>query len=169
MTFKDMEYNSGILTGPMAGVVLPPREQWETKKNGYVVIECPQRIPCNPCATSCPAGAVAPFKDINDVPWVDYTKCTGCALCVARCPGLACFVIDLTYSENEAIIKLPHEFLPVPAKGEKVKCLDRRGQEVANGTVKAVAEPFGDRTRVVSVIIPKELAGDIRAVKAAVE
>lgn len=165
MTAKDMEFNSGILTGQRDGAVLPPAEQWDTKKNGCVIIECPQRIPCNPCATSCPTGAVLPFEDINDVPRIDYSKCTGCALCVAKCPGLACFVIDLTYSETEAVIKLPHELLPVPAKGEKVKCLDRGGAEVAEGTVSAVAEPFGDRTRVVSVIIPRELAGEIRAIK----
>lgn len=165
MTVKDMEFDSGILTGQRDGAVMPPAEQWETKKNGCVIIECPQRIPCNPCATSCPTGAVLPFEDINDVPRIDYSKCTGCALCVAKCPGLACFVIDLTYSETEAVIKLPHELLPVPAKGEKVKCLDRAGAEVAEGTVSAVAEPFGDRTRVVSVIIPRELAGEIRAIK----
>lgn len=166
MTIKDMEFNSGILTGPRDGAVLPPRELWETKKNGCVVIECPQRIPCNPCATSCHAGAVLPFEDINDVPRIDYDKCSGCGLCVAKCPGLACFVIDLTYSETEAVIKLPHEMLPVPVKGERVKCFDRKGAEVAEGTVSAVAEPFGDRTRVVSVIIPRELAGEIRAIKA---
>lgn len=166
MIVKDVEYNSGILTGPGAGAVLPPREEWETKKNGYVIIECPQRIPCNPCSTSCPAGAVLPFEDINDVPRIDYSKCTGCALCVAKCPGLACFVIDLSYGENKALIKLPHELLPVPVKGEKVDCLDRRGTVVAEGTVSAVAEPFGDRTRVVSVVIPKEFAGDVRAIKA---
>lgn len=166
MTVKDMEFNSGILTEQMAGAQLPPIEQWETKKNGYVVIECPQRIPCNPCATSCPTGAVIPFDDINDVPRIDYSKCTGCGLCAAKCPGLACFVIDLTYSENEAVIKLPHELLPVPAKGDRVKCLDRKGRNVSEGTVSAVTEPFGDRTRVISVIIPKKLAGEIRAIKA---
>lgn len=166
MNGKETDYNSGILTEPRPGAVLPPEEEWRTKKNGYAVIECPQRIPCNPCATSCPTGAVRPFPDINDVPEIDYAKCTGCALCVAQCPGLACFVIDLTYSVEEAVIKLPYELLPVPGKGEKVKCLDRKGREVAEGTVSAVSEPLKDSTRVISVIIPKELSGEIRAIKA---
>lgn len=166
MEDKRREYNSGILTEEMPGAVLPPPEQWGSKKNGCVVIECPQRIPCNPCATSCPTGAVLPFADINDVPAIDYAKCTGCALCVARCPGLACFVIDLTYSESEAVIKLPYELLPVPVKGEKVQCLNRKGEVVSGGLVIEAKEPLKDRTRVISVAVPKELAGDIRAIKA---
>lgn len=165
MTDKTREYASGILTEPMPGAVLPPRREWENKKNGLVVIECPQRIPCNPCATSCPTSAVLPFADINDVPSIDYDKCSGCGLCVAKCPGLACFVIDLTYSPDEAIIKLPYELLPIPAEGDRVTCLNRKGEAVAEGTVKAVNEPLKDRTRVISVIIPKQLTGEIRAIR----
>jgi len=158
-------FNSGILTGPRPGAVLPPQDKWETKKGGYVVIECPQRIPCNPCATSCPTGAVMPFADINDTPAIDYDKCTGCGMCVAKCPGLACFVIDLTYAPDKAVIKLAYELEPEPEKGQKVKCLNRTGEEVADGEIIAVAEPFKDHTKVVSVVIPKNLAGDIRAIK----
>lgn len=165
MADKKREFNSGALAEQMPGAVLPPREEWLNKKNGYAVIECPQRIPCNPCATSCPTGAVLPFTDINDVPRLDYSKCTGCALCVAKCPGLACFVIDLSYGDEEAVIKLPYELLPVPKKGEKVECLDRRGEQVAEGTVNAVTEPLKDQTKVISVIIPKKLAGSIRAIR----
>ena len=162
---KEKLYCSGVLVEQMPGAILPPKEAWEKKKGGYVIIDCPQRIPCNPCATSCPTGAVIPFVDINDTPAIDYEKCTGCALCVATCPGLACFVIDLTYSEAEAIIKLPYELEPKPAKGQKVKCLNRVGEEVSEGEIFAVTEPLKDRTTVVSVIIPKKLVGEIRAIK----
>lgn len=165
MSDKITLFNSGILTEEMPGAILPPKHEWETKKNGYVVIECPQRIPCNPCATSCPTGAVLPFVDINDVPKIDYTKCTGCGLCVAKCPGLACFVIDLTYGNDKAIIKLPYELVPAPKKGDIVKCLDREGKVVADGEVFMVAEPLKDQTIVVSVVIPKDKVHDIRAIK----
>lgn len=66
-------------------------------------------IPCNPCHNELPTGAVVEFKDINDQPEIDYEKCTGCGMCVAKCPGLACFVIDLTFSEDKALLKLPYE------------------------------------------------------------
>ena len=114
---KEKLFNSGILVEHCEGAVLPPKEQWEKKKGGYVVIECPKRIPCNPCYTSCPTGAVLPFEDINDTPKIDYSKCTGCGICVSRCPGLACFVIDMTYAEDKAVIKLPYELLPLPERG----------------------------------------------------
>lgn len=158
-------FNSGILVEHCEGAVLPPKEQWEKKKGGYVVIECPKRIPCNPCYTSCPTGAVLPFEDINDTPKIDYSKCTGCGICVSRCPGLACFVIDMTYAEDKAVIKLPYELLPLPEKGQTVKCLGRDGSELADGEVLAVAEPSKDKTYVVSVVIPKDKYDEIRAIK----
>ena len=161
---KEKLFNSGVLVEHTEGAVLPPKEAWEAKKGGYAVIECPKRIPCNPCYTSCPTGAVLHFEDINDVPRIDYAKCTGCGICVSRCPGLACFVIDMTYALDKAVVKLPYEMLPLPEKGKTVKCLNRVGEVVAEGEVIAVTEPSKDRTYVVSVVIPKELTDQIRAV-----
>jgi Fe-S-cluster-containing hydrogenase component 2 len=165
MSENDPLYNSGVLTGERPGAVRPPRERWEGKKSGFVIVECPQRIPCNPCATSCPADAILPFSDINDTPMIDYEKCTGCGICVAVCPGLACFVVDLTFSEDRALYKLPYEMLPLPSKGDAVTCLGRAGEALARGTVEAVIEPKRDRTYVVHVSAPKEFANDIRAIK----
>lgn len=163
---RERLFNSGVLIEHGPGAVLPPREEWEKKKGGYVVIECPKRIPCNPCATSCPTKAVRPFEDINAQPSIDYSKCTGCGLCVAKCPGLACFVIDLTYgNEDQALIKLPYEMLPIPQKGQTAGCLDRRGRRVAEGVVVDVREPWKDRTRVVSLAIPRALADEIRGME----
>jgi len=168
MTEAEKLYYSGVLTEDhmgQKGAVLPPQDLWDGKKNGLVIVECPERIPCNPCNTSCPVGAILPFKDINDVPEVDFSKCTGCAMCVAVCPGLACFVIDMTFGAEEALYKLPYEMLPVPQKGDKVVCLDRLGKEVAEGTVKNVTEPRKDKAYVVHVSAPKNLFKEIRAVR----
>ncbi|MDR0654591.1 MAG: 4Fe-4S dicluster domain-containing protein [Synergistaceae bacterium] len=165
MTENEMLFNSGVLTGERKGAVRPPEDIWRDKKGGLVIVECPQRIPCNPCNTSCPAGAITPFEDINDTPEINYPKCTGCAICVAVCPGLACFVIDLSFAPDKALYKLPYEMLPVPAKGAAVDCLNRTGEVVARGTVEAVTEPKKDKTHVVHVSAPKELAGDIRAIR----
>lgn len=165
-SLNDTTFQSGVLTSECPGAVLPPKELWEGKKNGLVVIECPQRIPCNPCNTGCPTGAVIPFEDINDVPAIDYAKCTGCGLCVAQCPGLACFVVDLTYGdENTALIKMPYEMLPLPQVGMTVECLNRVGDVVGNGRVEAMAEPLKDRTRVVSVSMARDLISEVRAIR----
>ncbi|GHV51543.1 hypothetical protein FACS1894216_05850 [Synergistales bacterium] len=162
---KEKLFNSGVLTDERPGAVLPPKDLWGGKKGGLVVVECPQRIPCNPCNTSCPTGAIKAFADINDRPEIDYAKCTGCGLCVAVCPGLACFVIDLTFSADKALFKLPYELLPVPEKGDSVECLDRTGEVVAKGAVEAVTEPKKDSTIVLHVSAPKSLVNDIRAIR----
>ena len=162
---KDKSFESGVLGSECPGALLPPEELWRNKKNGLVVIECPHRIPCNPCNTSCATGAVIPFDDINDVPVIDYTKCTGCGLCVAKCPGLACFVIDISRSDDIALIKLPYEMLPVPAKGDTVECLNRIGEAVGSGIVESITEPWKDRTRVLTVSLKKSLISEVRAVR----
>jgi Fe-S-cluster-containing hydrogenase component 2 len=106
------------------------------------------------------------FKDINDQPQIDYSKCTGCARCVAVCPGLACLVVDLTWGEaDRALMKLPYEMLPEPEEGHQVDCLNREGEAVAKGIVVKVTEPMHDKTRVVHVDVPKDLVMDIRAIR----
>jgi len=161
---QDQDFCSGVLPEKMVESITPPLELWSRKKGGLVVIECPQSIPCDPCHTSCPTGAILPFKNINDLPKIDYSKCSGCALCVASCPGLACFVIDLTEDEKAAI-KLPYEMFPRPNIGEEVECLNRKGEVVAIGKVIRVQEPRKDKTVVVHVTVPKELAMQIRAIR----
>lgn len=162
---KEKLYNSGVLTERCKGAVLPPKELWENKKGGLVIIECPQQIPCNPCHTSCPTGSVVEFKDINDQPEIDYSKCTGCAMCVAKCPGLACFVVDLTFSEDKALMKLPYEMVPVPEQGDTVQCLNRVGEVVTEAKVEKVLEPWKDSTKVVHVAVDKKFVDDVRAVR----
>jgi Fe-S-cluster-containing hydrogenase component 2 len=166
MTNHEELFNSGILADNRPGVSTPPNDIWNVKKNGLVIVECPQRIPCNPCNTSCAFGAILPFEDINDVPQVNYEKCTGCGVCVAVCPGLACFVVDMTFEENKALYKLPYEMLPVPQKGDVVDCLGRFGEVVSKGTIEMVTEPRKDRTLVVHVSAPRKHAGEIRAIRA---
>ncbi|MEJ5229564.1 MAG: FAD-dependent oxidoreductase [Pseudothermotoga sp.] len=161
----DPDFSSGVLPEHIVESFTPPHELWKHKKGGLVIIECPQSIPCDPCHTNCPTGAILPFSNINDMPKIDYSKCSGCALCVASCPGLACFVADLTHGEQTAILKIPYEMLPRPQVGQEVLCLDRRGEPLTTGKVIRVQEPKKDKTAVVHVVVPKSLVMKIRAVK----
>ena len=87
-------------------------------------------------------------------------------MCVAKCPGLACFVVDLTYGgEDEALIKLPYEMIPCPEEGTEVECLNRVGEPAATGIIVKVQEPQRDKTLVVYVAVPKSLVLDIRAIR----
>ncbi len=133
-------------------------------KKPVVMIECFQNIPCDPCAASCPFGAILPFEDINDLPAVDYEKCTGCGICVTSCPGLAIFVLDMNYSDKDVLIKLPYEMLPLPQKGEMVSGLDREGHKVAEVKVDKVTKTK-NKTYLISIVVPKELALIIRNIR----
>ena len=142
--------------------VMPPEDI--LAKKPVVMVECFQNIPCDPCAASCPFGAILPFEDINDLPVVDYDKCTGCGICVTSCPGLAIFVLDMNYSDEEALIKLPYEMLPLPQKGEMVSGLDREGHKVAEVKVDKVTKTK-NKTYLISIVVPKELALIIRNIR----
>ncbi len=82
---------------------------------------------------------------------------------MAACPGLAIFVVDYTYAEDKALLKLPHEFVPIPEKGEIVLLLDRKGEQVGEGKI-VRAIKFKDKTNVIWVECPKEFAMDVRAI-----
>lgn len=127
--------------------------------SGKVVIECYENIPCNPCVTSCPFGAISK-QTITSLPLVDESKCTGCTICVSRCPGLAMFVIEEL--EDKAYITLPYEFLPLPKRGEMVKAMNREGNVVGEAKVVRVLTKGRDRTAAVTIEVPVELAGEVR-------
>jgi Fe-S-cluster-containing hydrogenase component 2 len=143
---------------------LPGMPSEERMRRGpVVVIECGQEIPCNPCEGLCRQGAIVVGEPITNLPVLNEDKCTGCGLCIAGCPGQAIFVVDMTYSEEEATVALPYEFLPLPQKGESVDALDREGQAICSGRVVKVVNPKGfDRTPVVTVAVPQGCAMSVR-------
>jgi len=143
----DVLLTTGIPSREQIESRVPPKERRE--KGPFVVIECFQEIPCDPCYHSCRFGG---------------------GICVGSCPGLAIFVVDETFSETECLIALPYEFIPLPAKGGEVLLLNRAGEEVGKGKVHIVVpgkKPAG--TSVIWVRAPKELSMEVRNVKVLTE
>ncbi|TET07735.1 MAG: 4Fe-4S ferredoxin [Candidatus Atribacteria bacterium] len=153
---------TGIPTDDDLEKVIPDKKR--LAKGPVVIIECFQRIPCDPCAISCKLGAIKPFKDINDLPIVDFDKCTGCGICISSCPGLAIFVIDMNYSDEKSLIKLPHEMLPLPEKGEDVYALDRAGSILGKVKVVRVLK-IKNKTNIISLEVPKSMVMKVRSIK----
>ncbi|MDW7729753.1 MAG: 4Fe-4S binding protein [Bacillota bacterium] len=155
---------NGIPTPTQLAVIKPSKER--LAKGPVVLVECFQKIPCDPCYSACKRGGFLPFEDINDLPQMDYDKCNGCGICIGACPGLAIFVIDETYSEQEALLTIPWEFLPVPDEGSTVRGLNRSGEPVAPVKV-AKVRPSAKKNgaMIISLAVPKELADDIRSIR----
>ncbi|MBS3765155.1 4Fe-4S binding protein [Candidatus Bipolaricaulota bacterium] len=143
-------------------VEVPSKER--LKEGAIAVIECPQKIPCDPCSQNCPIGAIN-MSGINGIPEVDYEKCTGCSICAQYCPGLAIFLLDCTPDQG-CNLTLPYEF-SLPEIGEEVDGLNRKGEVVATGVVQNTItqeESAGD-TSTVTVRIPEANVNGVRNIR----
>ena len=120
---------TGVASREMVMTKFPPIER--INRGPVAVVECYQKIPCNPCQTACPFGAIRIGEDINEIPCRDENVCTGCGVCVAKCPGLSIMIVDGSKSAETVEFRIPYEFLPLPEAGEKVTGLDRAGSPSA--------------------------------------
>ncbi len=135
-------------------------------KGPVAVIECVQEIPCNPCESACKFGAIKIGTPITNLPKIQEDNCTGCGVCVSKCPGLAIFIVNKAYSDTEATVSFPYEYFPTPAEGEEWEAVNRQGVVQCKGKIVKVMNPKAfDRTPVVTVAIPKEFADEVRSVK----
>ena len=146
---------TGVLS--IDNLSLPTEDQL---KKGVAIIECIQEISCNPCVAVCPVDAIA-MKNINDLPKIDFNKCTGCRQCVGICPGLAIFVVKV--KDDTALITLPYEFLPIPNVGDMVTALDREGKP--KGDTKVIKVNRKGKTVVITIEVIKDLAMIVRNIK----
>ncbi|MBS3782755.1 MAG: 4Fe-4S binding protein [Candidatus Thermoplasmatota archaeon] len=136
---------------------IPSDERLE--EGPVVIMECVENIPCDPCVAACSFDAVE-MEEITDTPDVEYETCTGCGFCVTECPGLAIFVVDCSYSDENCKITIPYEYIPVPDEGDEVKALDREGNEVQKAVVTNVRQ--SGKTYAVTIEVDKENVWKVR-------
>lgn len=135
-------------------------------KGPVAVIECVQPIPCNPCESACPYGAISVGNPITNVPQMDLAKCIGCGLCVPACSGLAIFIVDKSLGDGRASVSFPFEYYPLPQKGDTVKAVGRDGAIICDATVLKVLETKkSDHTPVVTLEVPLEHADTVRSMQ----
>ena len=152
---------TGVATREMVMTKFPPIER--INKGPVAIVECYQKIPCNPCQTACPVGAICIGDYINNIPERDENLCGGCGLCVAKCPGLSIMIVDGSKSKDTVQFRIPYEFMPLPEAGEKVVGLDRAGQPICEAKVIRVMNPLSyDRTPVVTLEVDRAYLYDFR-------
>ncbi len=158
--------NTGVLAESdlRKSKLLPSKKRFD--KGPVVIVECVEKIPCNPCVAACPKKAITIEGSIIEIPKVNFDICNGCGLCIARCPGLAIFVVNKNYNKKEAAISLPYEFSPKPQKGEIVQSLDRQGKIVCKArTEKVLDAKILDRCAVITIAVPKRFYNRVRFIK----
>ena len=135
------------------------------KEGAVAVIECVQEIPCDVCGYICPHKAIR-IRSIKDLPELIEEKCVGCGLCIPFCPGLAIFQIDTTFSEREALVCFPYEFIPLPKVGSIIEATDRLGKSITKGRViKVTLNTEFDKTAIISISVPKKFSNVVRGIK----
>lgn len=164
--FVDLSQDTGIVSKKELEVSPGYPSKGEFEKGLVVVIECTEEIPCNPCETVCKGGAIVVGEPITNLPRLDPEKCSGCGLCIPICPGLAIFLVDATYSEDEAAISFPHEYLPLPKEDDEVEAVNRKGEVVCKGKILKVRSPKTyDHTPVLTIVVPKKHIHEVRGIK----
>jgi len=124
--------------------------------------DCTEEIPCNPCTYACPTGAIHIGEDITSCPVLTPEKCTGCGLCVAACPGQACFLVDDEFAPGLASVDFPYEFLPMPQEGMTVDARDNEGNTVCQARVeKVMLRKNAHKTAIVRISVPVGMADKV--------
>lgn len=190
------EASSAMFTGRIAGLriakllgkdVPPIPEEWEKKaeilksppgrefppqlpllQKGVVpVFHCSQEIPCNPCITVCPKGAIRMEGD----PLLGLPKfigeCSACERCVAICPGLAVTLVDYRRDPERPVVTLPFEVnRGIVEEGGWVSVTDREGKVIGDAEVLKVKDrKANDRTLHIQLRAPKEIAARIAGIR----
>ncbi|MGD8991726.1 MAG: FAD-dependent oxidoreductase [Desulfobacterales bacterium] len=106
------------------------RKQPEREEGVIPVFHCYQEVPCNPCTSVCPVGAIRTERDdITGLPYIiDLDACTGCGSCVAVCPGLSMVLVDYRDDPEHPLVTLPYEIWRDRVEvGQKVPITDVDG------------------------------------------
>jgi sarcosine oxidase subunit alpha len=133
----------------------------EPRSDLYPMVRCVQEIPCDPCIHTCPKDMIEMRGDpIFGIPEITKDECTGCAMCVAACPGLAITLVDTRAEGPDGLVTVPFELLESQvATGRDVIAVDIDGEPVGAARIEKVTKRKAfDRTLLVTLRVPKQAA-----------
>jgi sarcosine oxidase subunit alpha len=125
---REWEEKERILKSKPGSVI--ERAKPVEEKGVMPIFHCTQEVPCNPCTSVCPEGAIRTERDeITGLPYiVDVNLCKGCMSCVFICPGLAATLVDYRKDGEHPTVTLPYEVWREKVEvGQKVPVTDVDG------------------------------------------
>ena len=117
------------------------RDKPKEEEGVMPIFHCHQEVPCNPCISVCPEGAIKTERDdIRGLPYmVDVSLCKGCMNCAFVCPGLAVTIVDYRKDPEHPTVTLPYEIWREKVEvGEKVPVTDVDGAIIGYHVVEKV-------------------------------
>ena len=117
------------------------RDKPKEEEGVMPIFHCHQEVPCNPCISVCPEGAIRTERDdIRGLPYmVDVSLCKGCMNCAFVCPGLAVTIVDYRKDPEHPTVTLPYEIWREKVEvGEKVPITDVDGAIIGYHAVEKV-------------------------------
>lgn len=149
------------------GAIVPDPKLAPSGK-AFPVFHCRQEIPCNPCTSICPKGAIHTQDGaLMGVPTYVTEDCIACEKCVAICPGLAITVVRPKEDGDLAEVVVPYEFNgKTLSPGDVVTVLDLEGKVLGNVRVVQMRAPaFADHAYLVRLEAPRAIATRIAGVR----
>lgn len=145
-----------------------PGPRPRTDLDVYPILRCAQEIPCNPCSTVCTKHSITMDGDpIMGRPGFTGDECSGCAKCVAICPGLAVTMVDKRKDPERPLVTVAFE-----QTGDKVEpdtmvlAVDGDGTPIGNFRVVSAKRPkFADRTVLVKLEATPDTADLIAGIR----
>lgn len=139
---------------------------WDLSRDRPVaIVDCDEDIPCNPCESACPRGAIKVGMDICNPPRLELERCDGCGRCVRICPGLAIVLLDRTVDPDRPRVTVPFEMPVVPSVGDEMWAVDGLGRPVGLAEVVRVRGVGRDATALVTVEVEGKRALKIRGLR----
>jgi len=130
------------------------------------ILHCFQEIPCNPCISVCPSGAIKlqdALNSIMDLPYFDG-DCSRCGQCIAVCPGLAISVAKKLYGEFAEVV-LPFEFIPNFHANDFITLTDTEGNYLEKGEVMKINYSKKYKTNLITLKVSVENATRIAGIR----